>query len=743
MANFDLLINLQVKMLENISKNVDGISQSINKLSNQKPINTLQGAFDRLGGSVVVLNQGLELARKAYNLTVNSIMKLVDAGAEQERVEVLLAEALRQKGIFTEDLLQKNLRLASSLQRLTTYGDEQIAQAQRTLIQYGVEQTQIESVTKAVLDFASAKKIDLASAADLVGRTIGTTSNSLGRYGVQIKDVTDKTARASAVISGIGNLFGGSAQAEVNTFSGAIAQLKNVYSDMIEQLGLFLVKNDFIIPLIKKVTDGFVGLQGVIESNKKSFEDTVKFGILFLINSLEVLVSTLAYAIKIFKAFYIAIDFLYTAIVLLVDAFASLPVYIEDAVNWFAKLLGYTGKLSTTFKNISLAVGIFADKSTAELLDQGESWNNLNKTVDTVKESVLGVTKSIKSLEGKKVSIDVNRNVAGTVSEDGTTSTEKAIKVNVEESFEQKMVKAATGFTSAIAQGAPGAAQAVTSALTIGLTPLLGAFAPAIAPLFDLFSKGAEFVTAAVNSFISALPSTIITIIKGAVAFVAEVVRQIPFLIESLITEVLNYLPELINFLLSELPKILVEVFFKLVELLPVLIQKIIEAIPMIVVSFITSFIERIPLIIETIIRLISDPAFVLRLSIAFSNAFIAAIPVIAENLGKAVAKAFTDALNIFKGIGTTKTSGSSQVGKKMAGGGDVPNISKYSGDRFPANLNAGEAVIEASTTKMLRDFLLSGGNSQPQNITVNLQVGEDQLATAIFNLNKQGYRTA
>lgn len=93
---------------------------------------------------------------------------------------------------------------------------------------------------------------------------------------------------------------------------------------------------------------------------------------------------------------------------------------------------------------------------------------------------------------------------------------------------------------------------------------------------------------------------------------------------------------------------------------------------------------------------------------------------------------------------------------KKFATGGIVDGGAPFI-DRVPALLTPGEFVIDRSQNKQLQQFLdnqeasqdvsslldsikgLAGGN---QNLTVNLMIGEDQLANAILNLNRRGFRT-
>ena len=71
--------------------------------------------------------------------------------------------------------------------------------------------------------------------------------------------------------------------------------------------------------------------------------------------------------------------------------------------------------------------------------------------------------------------------------------------------------------------------------------------------------------------------------------------------------------------------------------------------------------------------------------------------------------------------------------------GGIVPGVG--STDSVPARLTPGELVVDRETTQQLKDFLNSETN--PQAVTINLTIEQEQLANVLLNLDRQGFRTA
>ena len=187
---------------------------------------------------------------------------VLDAAAEQDRATKTLAAAMQQAGTYTEAALQHNLDYASSLQRISTYGDEAITGVQKMLIYFGVEGRMLDDLTKATLDLAAAKGMDLKGAADLVAKSVGSSTNALSRYGIQVEGDVGSTERLQMAVDNITELFGGAAQAEAATYTGQVIQLTNAWGDLQEQLGDMLIGP--ASQIIEWMKDGTEWLQALI-----------------------------------------------------------------------------------------------------------------------------------------------------------------------------------------------------------------------------------------------------------------------------------------------------------------------------------------------------------------------------------------------------------------------------------------------------------------------------------------------
>jgi len=158
----------------------------------------------------------------------------------QEQAEKRLEVAL---GKTSRALLNQ----ASALQKMTTFGDEAIIGVQASIAAFIDNEEQIKKATAATLDIAVAMGMDLKSAGDLIAKTLGSSTNALSRYGIEVVGAVGSTERLESLTRNIAELFGGQAAAQAETYAGSVEQLKNQLGDMGENIG------KIVIPIFQKL----------------------------------------------------------------------------------------------------------------------------------------------------------------------------------------------------------------------------------------------------------------------------------------------------------------------------------------------------------------------------------------------------------------------------------------------------------------------------------------------------------
>jgi hypothetical protein len=87
--------------------------------------------------------------------------------------------------------------------------EEDLVQAQERLANYIKEESAVKALIPAVLNLAAAKGIDLARAADIVGRAINSNEMTIGRYGITLTGAAGSMEKVQSAIDGLNNKFKG------------------------------------------------------------------------------------------------------------------------------------------------------------------------------------------------------------------------------------------------------------------------------------------------------------------------------------------------------------------------------------------------------------------------------------------------------------------------------------------------------------------------------------------------------
>jgi hypothetical protein len=195
-----------------------------------------------MGSSLQKLKSHWMAVTAAMAAVVMMAKKSVSAFMEQEKAEMKLAVAMKNQGDYTRENFRALKDYAAQLQRLTTYGDEVTIAMMANLKTYGMNTEQLKAATKATMNLASAKGIDLRAASELVGKAFVGETGTLSRYGIVLGKGIEQGEKFNAVLKLINERFGGSAQAEIHTYSGQLKQLSNWWGDITEKIGLGLLK---------------------------------------------------------------------------------------------------------------------------------------------------------------------------------------------------------------------------------------------------------------------------------------------------------------------------------------------------------------------------------------------------------------------------------------------------------------------------------------------------------------------
>lgn len=240
-------------------------------------------AIERVG---VKFEDLKKIALGAFALISAAIIKGVAEFRETEEATNSLTRAMINNGIYSKQLKDQYVEQANALASVSKFEGDQIIAAQAALQQQIGSIKVTKELTQSILDFATAQKMDVASAAEVVGKSIGTSTNALGRYGIQINTAASESEKMSQAIAGLNNKFGGQALAATEGL-GAIDMLIKGGLDKLEEIGQKLA------PVIIQVAQS---LRGVGEES-----GAVDFAISGIVNAFKILVAAGYSVVEIFN----------------------------------------------------------------------------------------------------------------------------------------------------------------------------------------------------------------------------------------------------------------------------------------------------------------------------------------------------------------------------------------------------------------------------------------------------------
>lgn len=332
-------------------------------------------------------------------------------------------------------------------------------------------------------------------------------------------------------------------------------------------------------------------------------------------------------------------------------------------------------------------------------------------------------------------------------------------------------IGAAFGAASSALGGMKGAENLIQTGLSVVGDKLFPGAGAAIGQIVGVLMQGKDKVKEMIQEFAKSVPTIIKAIITSIPTLIRELVKAIPQVMKALTDSI----PEVIDEFINDLPDI---------------IQALVEAMPVIAESMAL----QSPKIAEGIVRAIGN-----LIKKAFSGDF---VQTIVEGAGRFISEflkvpaqflnkllqGIGDAIKNFLGLSGDKGGilntgiggggagfgiggGDSRIaigtghgglgvqigGWSFAEGGEVPP--GFSGDTYPARLSSGEMVLPAKKAETFKQVMGDGvgggiaakldqliaamGGGSDKNLTVNMVVGEKQLASTILSLNQRGFRLA
>ena len=225
----------------------------------------------KLGANIKDFQSKMKLASKGFKKTAASLKKTGKAMTMSLTAPLVAFAAASVKAFDTQAQAEAKLsrslngnvkafrrlkKEAQELQKVTLFGDEETMAAQAMLTSMGLEEDAVRRLTPLIQDMATTKGMDLRAAADLVAKSVGSSTNALTRYGVEITGAVGSSERLETAVTGLSKQFEGQAQSAAKAGAGGLKQLSNRFGDLMEKIGEMLIPllNDLVAWIDKGIT---------------------------------------------------------------------------------------------------------------------------------------------------------------------------------------------------------------------------------------------------------------------------------------------------------------------------------------------------------------------------------------------------------------------------------------------------------------------------------------------------------
>ena len=330
--------------------------------------------------------------------------KAVQAAAEDEKSQALLAKQLQTTFGASDQLIASTERLIATQQLLTGESDTNLRAALGSLTRATGDYSKATGLLSLSQDIASQTGADLTAVSLSLGKASLGNFTALKKLGVPIDENVLKSKDFQKVLESLTATFGGASATAADTFGGRLKIIKGQFGEIVETIGAALLPyldqfakflTDKVAPAVSRITT-VIGKDGLIAGFQQLLFESGNAGTGLVDVFRTIAVAAANTANVIYRAFYIAKA--------QVDLFANRNAVIGDLAKAFGDSAIDVDALKKSFDSIAIPVNHFK----TELISADAAERFFNKTgkitADTLGDGAGGgggVAKAVKNATEK------------------------------------------------------------------------------------------------------------------------------------------------------------------------------------------------------------------------------------------------------------------------------------------------------------------------------------------------------
>lgn len=226
--NIEVAVKAQLDTLEKVQRSLDEINKKVGVVSDSTSnlSNVWTGAMMNIGAQIS------DLAMKLPKLATATI----EAFGKQEMAVLKLSSAIRSQGGNVSEILPIYESLAGEMQRLTTYGDEEVLALQSTATAMGVTSEQMDLCIKGAIGLSNVFGIGLNEAVRAAATVVQGKTDKLNEMIPALSKCKSETEKYALAEKAMKDGFA-QAKAEAESTSGKLKQAANAWGDLAEVAG--------------------------------------------------------------------------------------------------------------------------------------------------------------------------------------------------------------------------------------------------------------------------------------------------------------------------------------------------------------------------------------------------------------------------------------------------------------------------------------------------------------------------
>jgi len=239
-----------VARLDGVEKALKGIEKQGKETGDKLNDNLGSGLGTSLKKSFVAVTAVIGTAVAGFALLRSSIR---DAVEEQNAVQKL-NQSLASAGTFSKEASLGIQAFADQIERTTTLSAPTVMNLTALSRNFARSNEEAQKLTQAAIELSAATGINLESAVEGLGKTLSGQAGRLAQQVPALRGLSAEALKTGAALDAVISRFGGSAEAKVNTFQGAMIQLENSFGKFREGIGRLFTQSPVLVALFKEIS---------------------------------------------------------------------------------------------------------------------------------------------------------------------------------------------------------------------------------------------------------------------------------------------------------------------------------------------------------------------------------------------------------------------------------------------------------------------------------------------------------